>query len=151
MVQRQHELDDSRLPRVGPIFAIRSSEPNRADEPLADVGDADAGACDRRLPGKLAGRPRLADPDREPAGPGFARNDARRTVLRLARLALLDRIFDDRLQDQSRKPRLFEILGNVDLGLQPARETHPLNVEIEPLQSDLFGEADVRPASSVRL
>ena len=37
--------------------------------------------------------------------------------------------------------RLLELVGNVDLDLQPVGEADLLDVEIEPLELDLLGQA----------
>src|SRR4051794_6099613 len=58
--------------------------------------------------------------------------------------AVFDRILDDRLKDQRRKPRGFQRLRNFNLDVKTVREARFLDVEIEALQIDFLSERNVR-------
>ena len=50
-----------------------------------------------------------------------------------------DGILDDRLEDQCGQSCRLQVGRNVEFDLQPLREAHHLDVEIELLERDFFG------------
>src|SRR4051794_20012381 len=110
---------------------------------LADVGYADPGAMGLAALGRCRAAAGVRDLDGEAAGASFPRGDAQGHLIAGLRDRMLDHIFDDRLEQQRRQARRFELLGDIELGLEPAREADLLDVEIEPLQRNLLSEADV--------
>src|SRR3546814_15140967 len=70
------------------------------------------------------------------ADPPFARRDA-----------VFDRILDDRLQDQDGHAGVFEVVGNVDIDLQPIGKACLLDIEIQALERDLLLQAEDRKST----
>ena len=64
---------------------------------------------------------------------------------RLAALghAIFDRVLDDRLENQRGQAGGLELRRDVDLDVEPVGEARLLDVEVEPLQVDFLGQADV--------
>src|SRR6185437_8376389 len=64
---------------------------------------------------------------------------------RLAALrnSIFDRILDDRLKKERGKPCLIQLLWNFDFDVQPIGKARGLDIEIQPLQVDLFSQSDV--------
>src|SRR3546814_10218334 len=58
--------------------------------------------------------------------------------------AVLDRILDDRLQDQDGHTGIFQVLRNIDIDLKPVGKPRLLDVEIKALEGDFLVQADDR-------
>src|SRR3546814_12394691 len=56
--------------------------------------------------------------------------------------AVLDRILDDRLQDQDGHTGIFQVLRNIDIDLKPVGKPRLLDVEIKALEGDFLVKAD---------
>src|SRR6185295_7451929 len=141
--QGQEHTISAVAPRPIGTFGERTEARRQA---LADVGDADSGADGTVAVAVSRRRPpaRVGDLDRETAGSGLARHDLQCDLVASLGHRMLDRILDDRLQQQRRQAGRLELCGNVEVDLEPAWETDLFDVEIEALQGDLLGQADVR-------
>src|SRR5205085_5860449 len=143
-IQRQCQEDTITAIRHRAKFAL-SSRAEARRQPLTNISDANTNAI-RRLPPlcRFVGRPAaVGDFDGEATRPRLACHDFQRDLIARRRDAVLDHILDQRLQDQARKPRILELGRNVDIDLQALWETDHLNVEIEALERNLLGQADV--------
>src|SRR3954451_25214054 len=112
---------------------------------LADVGNAEPGTFvrGRRKLVLAAMLQPIADLQQHPTVEHALRLDADDDRLAALGHAIFDCILDDRLEQQRRQPRLFELLGDVDFDVQSVGETRLLDVQVQALQVDLFGQGHV--------
>ena len=109
-------------------------------EALADVAEAEARALWRILAlARQAVLAAIADFHLEAPGARLLRGDPKDHFVARRGDSIFDRILNHRLQDQRRKAGGLEPGRNVDLDLEPAREAHPLDVQIQALEGDLLG------------
>src|SRR3954447_7433414 len=126
------------------ISAARPSAPARF-EALADIGKAEAGSFmggggQFVLAAMLQA---IADFERHPLVVERACFDLDGDRLAALRNAIFDRILDDRLQQQRGQARLFQFCRHVDLDCQAIGEPSHFDIEVEPLEVYLLGQADI--------